>query len=505
MVTNSFRVFIDGAGLYSWFQNYDQSTCVEKSNCQQRLVNIFSSVHVYLSHMVTIGSVEALTPGFADYYNRIVMASETVAAAKYPWWTGIGAYLDNISDVDKQGSDGSPFPIHNGFVSFGDSYAAGIGAGPEYDDDDNDDNEHKCYRRCGSYPAILNSLVLAAVPSEKHMDWQFHACSGATARQFIDNEGSKQLDKWFPDTSDVVTVSFTGNDLFFGKIVAGCLMGYGSPAEKDCEDGLAGARAALEGETVQGLVHDVLSAITAKANGKRLRIYWNGYPRFFDPSTSQCDGAYFSALNWYKGRYLKQTLRRDFNTLSSKLNDALEFGIRLWNGRSTYRNVYFIRPDDDDTLAVYKGHRFCEPGKNEILPDNEQAAVAFFYPAGPDDEPTAGDGFHMPPPKNAKRSAQSGNSSVNSATCDDTYDESLPLSAMPCSVAKLMANNTIATTGNDPSYEGIDAKREADGSVTINGGLLGDRYDKMFHPKTRANWHIAQYILQDLRKRQFEN
>lgn len=34
--------------------------------------------------------------------------------------------------------------------------------------------------------------------------------------------------------------------------------------------------------------------------------------------------------------------------------------------------------------------------------------------------------------------------------------------------------------------------RNADGSGTITGGV---RYTKMFHPKARANWHIAQAVL----------
>lgn len=79
-------IFIDGAGLYSWFQNYDES-CVNTNSCQQRLINIFYVGNSLLNHTVTIGSVEILTPAISNTYNDILLAADYLQATGYPWWT----------------------------------------------------------------------------------------------------------------------------------------------------------------------------------------------------------------------------------------------------------------------------------------------------------------------------------------------------------------------------------------------------------------------------------
>jgi glucan 1,3-beta-glucosidase len=39
MVQGVTNLTVAGAGLYSWFDAYDQATCVDAQNCQQRLIN----------------------------------------------------------------------------------------------------------------------------------------------------------------------------------------------------------------------------------------------------------------------------------------------------------------------------------------------------------------------------------------------------------------------------------------------------------------------------------
>jgi len=63
---------------------------------------------------------------------------------------------------------------------------------------------------------------------------------------------------------------------------------------------------------------------------------------------------------------------------------------------------------------------------------------------------------------------------------------------MNCDVAKGIASGQIATgSGDDTVYSG-DVARNSDGSVSITDFQV--RFMKMFHPKTRANWHIAQAV-----------
>lgn len=101
---------------------------------------------------------------------------------------------------------------------------------------------------------------------------------------------------------NVVTVSFTGNDWFFGKIVSSCLMGYtnvkDSTAEKECETGLAGAASKLEStDEIAGLRIDTRDLNIKKAGLKSLLIYWTGHPQLFDVTTNKCHSAFLSALH----------------------------------------------------------------------------------------------------------------------------------------------------------------------------------------------------------------
>ncbi|KAI1295256.1 exo-1,3-beta-D-glucanase [Xylaria venustula] len=86
---------IAGAGLYSWFDNYDQSVCVDAQNCQQRLLNNQGyNDQLYVFNLVTIGSVEMLSD--TDTGDVIYAANNTQATA-HPFWSILGSYLDDSS------------------------------------------------------------------------------------------------------------------------------------------------------------------------------------------------------------------------------------------------------------------------------------------------------------------------------------------------------------------------------------------------------------------------
>ncbi|PMB67896.1 putative glucan endo-1,3-beta-glucosidase [Beauveria bassiana] len=482
IVQNSDGVYIDGTGLYSWFQNYNQD-CVGKKNCQQRLVNVYNSANVFISHLVTVGSVEVVTPAISNRYNRIIYAEDTLEATAYPWWTAIASYLDSN---DKINVTNKPYPIREGWVSFGDSYAAGIGAGNPWDD------TKGCYRGTGSYPAILDYLVRAV--HQGSPQWQNFACSGETADQFRKGEGASQLRDWIPVTSDIATVSFTGNDFGFANIVSHCLMGYPRGSYKEqCDEDIAHTKIKLNTDgKVEGLVHDILDDIFKKKDGHgRLMVYWTGYPDFFDASESTCDASYFSNLLIWSGRYLTKELRLQLNDFSRSLNQQVAFAIRRYTQFDPSIRVKFV--DIDTGSRIYTGHRFCEPGVKETL-DTEagQNTVAFFYPNGWDDIPNEV-GFSMPPPKN-KNAPGGWSISVQSSTCSDSEDPDEPLRPMLCSAAKDIANGTLTINNleNAGGQGGSSVVKNSDGSVTITDYSVA--YMKMFHPKTRANWHIAQAI-----------
>lgn len=323
---------------------------------------------------------------------------------------------------------------------------------------------------------------------------QLLACSGETAQQFIDDEATKQIDNWQPSSSDLGTVSFTGNDLGFGDIVSHCIMGYKS--RDNCQSDIANAKSILDGNLlISNYVFKVMDKIRAKANAqKRFVVYWTGYPRFFSVVDSTCDSCWFHEW-WYAGEYLTQELRNQLNELSAQVNTQLDFAIRRCNAGLPYPAVVFVSPEDLGT--IYEGHRFCEKGIEEPLKGNAQAAVSFFYEKGPDDVP--GSPFRLP-------SARAGAPSdwqlqlYNSATCDDNtplFEDNWG-SDFICDAAKGIANGTI-TASDYLSGEGSNVLVTVldDGSVLI--AELDVSYTKMFHPKTPANWHIAQAVNDELR------
>src|SRR5438552_2966597 len=67
MLSGTTNFTIAGAGLYSWFDAYDQSVCVDAQNCQQRLVeDQGNNVDLWFWNLVTIGSIEMVSDTFND-------------------------------------------------------------------------------------------------------------------------------------------------------------------------------------------------------------------------------------------------------------------------------------------------------------------------------------------------------------------------------------------------------------------------------------------------------
>lgn len=86
---------IAGAGLYSWFDAYDQSVCVDAQDCQQRLVNDQGyNGGLYFWNLVTIGSIEMVSntlDGTAIY------AANNTQIDSHPFWSALAAYANDAS------------------------------------------------------------------------------------------------------------------------------------------------------------------------------------------------------------------------------------------------------------------------------------------------------------------------------------------------------------------------------------------------------------------------
>ncbi|TQV92116.1 hypothetical protein V2A60_004415 [Cordyceps javanica] len=295
-------------------------------------------------------------------------------------------------------------------------------------------------------------------------------------------------------TPELITALKLANDTMQKLELKACvLMGYPLGSWKDtCESDLKSAESIIEGDGIDDLIYEVLDKIFAKTEylHRRFVVYWTGYPQFFAVSDKTCDSSYFIEGIW-AGNYLTLPLRLRLNDLSIKLNEKLRYIIRRYNGGRPYPRAKLV--DIDALPNIYNGHRFCEPGVKETLKSHEdQNTVAFFYDNGYDDIPDSKEGFNLPAPDDDAPGGWSVN--VTSSTCSEAVDPNEPLVAMICSYAKDIANGTIAITefqgsgGSGPDQ----AVRNSDGSVTIMD--WSTRFEKMFHPKTRANWHIAQAV-----------
>ena len=62
-VIDSSNIYIHGAGMYSFFNNYDQ-TCVGTFDCQERLMEVKGSTDVVMFNIFTLGAIQAATGAF---------------------------------------------------------------------------------------------------------------------------------------------------------------------------------------------------------------------------------------------------------------------------------------------------------------------------------------------------------------------------------------------------------------------------------------------------------
>ncbi|KAF6843019.1 LysM domain-containing protein [Colletotrichum musicola] len=58
---NSHNIYIYGAGLYSWFDNYAQA-CVNTEDCQKRIMSIETSSDIWIYSLITKASIEMISP-----------------------------------------------------------------------------------------------------------------------------------------------------------------------------------------------------------------------------------------------------------------------------------------------------------------------------------------------------------------------------------------------------------------------------------------------------------
>lgn len=88
---------IAGAGLYSWFANYDQDVCVDAQNCQQRLVKDGgSNAGLYIWNLITIGATEMISNTDSS---EVVLAANNTQSIMHPFWSALAGYLEDYASA----------------------------------------------------------------------------------------------------------------------------------------------------------------------------------------------------------------------------------------------------------------------------------------------------------------------------------------------------------------------------------------------------------------------
>jgi hypothetical protein len=108
-IIESSNIIITGAGLYSFFQAYNEA-CVNTQNCQLALVQIeTTNGGVYIYNLVTLGAV-SMVNALSDQTTEEILAIPNTNSVAYPWWSLI-TVLEPVAVSDGSSSNGSDVNI----------------------------------------------------------------------------------------------------------------------------------------------------------------------------------------------------------------------------------------------------------------------------------------------------------------------------------------------------------------------------------------------------------
>ncbi|KAI4687260.1 hypothetical protein J4E81_008108 [Alternaria sp. BMP 2799] len=276
------------------------------------------------------------------------------------------------------------------YAALGDSFAAGPGAGPEYDHG----RETWCHRHEGSWTRQVAADDILRKGRDTIDAFGFIACTGALTKHVFKEPQSEDLN----DASDpiptplpqaqringfypqLVTLSIGGNDVGFSYLLDQCVYRFwdfwcnGCDSSPDCSEDCAKAITQVR-DRIDGVngnfpddLRETIKAIFENAPGTNLFI--TGYPRFFNQDTEYCNNVTFEL--WCQDEKflpLTKDQRTQMNELNLRLNEKIQSVIdanQPESGRITYV----------DTDPYFEGHRFCEEGVKE--PSYRNKNIWFF-------------------------------------------------------------------------------------------------------------------------------
>ncbi|KAH7409504.1 pectate lyase superfamily protein-domain-containing protein [Cadophora sp. MPI-SDFR-AT-0126] len=466
-VINTNDIVVAGAGLYSWFIEYDQ-TCLNHQSCQQQMVYTFGNNRLQLYNLITIGAVEMISP-FGTTAIPAILSADNMDATTQPWWSVIGVYLNE--------------------VAFGDSFASGPGAGELYDD-----SIRSCWRYTNAYPPVLHKMFERIALTE--LDFQFLACSGSTTES---QKFTKQVSDWVPTLSNLGTLHIGGNDALFGDVLVACIL---KPyyTGGDCNTALANSAAVIASTALVDKLLVAYNSIFDRAGGKTFALYVMGYPEFFDIPGVADDCGTLGADIGPKPR-ITIALREQLRTLTQDLNNVIQSTVASMSVAAASKITFVPWP-----AAAFNGHRFCTAGYSlEPIKDKYENAHNYFfrwfgednYEGEEDNWPPVGT-LPAPPPPLIPSTYNERKETVGPLDCSgEIYDYEDVL----CNwAAEAKSNATFAaqiSTLNDPTdgdqMNFTIAWDQTDGVIVLgsDGGAPLEGSTETFHPRTMGHKLIA--------------
>ncbi|KAK2592196.1 hypothetical protein QQS21_010115 [Conoideocrella luteorostrata] len=258
-------------------------------------------------------------------------------------------------------------------VTFGDSYAAGMGTGVAY-------LKPECRIGLNNYGDILDDSV------GSHRI-QHRECSGDTTAKL-----DKRIDEWeTPHLYDTALITTGANDLRLGDLIQQCILAdailnNATTAQASCFKAKWTARNLFADDSENGIKKRLKNAfvkILNKSGRETFQIYVTGYPTFFNNETEHCNNLPFFNPAWGSLdlgiKTLSTELRTEMNKVVLGLNTVIKAAIDEYNSENKRElpKVHFA-----DVDARFQGHRFCEPENKETDPKN--LSTYFFLSGWPD-------------------------------------------------------------------------------------------------------------------------
>lgn len=276
------------------------------------------------------------------------------------------------------------WPTNHNFIGLGDSYSAGIGAGP-WVTDPTYDPDGKCLKGSGAYPYQMRDRGPELANTFVH----HLGCTGAVIVDISNNnnEGRASQLSFVGKIARQVgwgTLSIGGNDVGFGKIAANCLLWAKSSCLQDIQEARSNILSPFTKLNLVNTYEDVLNVFGSNTQRLDFLLVVTGYIQFFNAAeAAPCDNQFL-----FRGHYLTQDLRNKINDLVVQMNMVIQEAVAEVNEHYSPFGQQIAYIDWD---SLYDGKRFCEPGE-------DWKTNAWFLTIAGDDEDTDGSHFAPTPP-----------------------------------------------------------------------------------------------------------